>query len=156
MNVSIVILVVLALVAIVLAWRLRRASVERVVPPWEGARHGPMGVPTQAEADHVRPIVHDASGGEISPSAPNDRPPARDAIVTVLATHDYAELLVAKSLLEGAEIPYYAKGEMVQNLLGGHLWGGPNVAMGFVEIQVPAAFEEEARMLLENPEPLDE
>lgn len=155
MDGSIVILVLLALVAVVLAWRLRRASVERIVPPWE-ARSGRTGASEQAEADDVIPTVMDTGGGQTSPPAADEEQPTRSAFVTVLAVQDYAELLVAKSLLEGAEIPYYAKGEIVQNVFGAHLWGWPNVAMGPVEIQVPAAFEEEARTLLENPEPLDE
>jgi hypothetical protein len=43
----------------------------------------------------------------------------RDGPVTVLESSDPVLLAVAKSVLEGANIEYFAKGEAVQNLLVG-------------------------------------
>lgn len=59
--------------------------------------------------------------------------------VTVLTTRDPVVLAVAKSLLDAADIPYFAKGEDVQNLTPFVLW---------VELQVGADDVAEARMLL--------
>jgi Putative prokaryotic signal transducing protein len=60
--------------------------------------------------------------------------------VTVLTTRDHAELAVAKSLLEGEGIPFFAKNDEVENL----------IAAGPVEVQVPPEHEEAARELLEE------
>jgi hypothetical protein len=45
---------------------------------------------------------------------------------------------VAKSLLEGVGIPYFAKGEVLQNIIGIGQVGGYNVVTGPVQIEVPA------------------
>ena len=60
--------------------------------------------------------------------------------VTVLVTRDHAELALAKSLLEGAGIPFFAKNEGVENL----------IAAGPVEVQVRPEHAGEAKELLRD------
>lgn len=60
--------------------------------------------------------------------------------VTVLTTRDHSELAVAKSLLEGEGIPFFAKNEEMENLL----------AAGPVEIQVPPEHASAATDLLKR------
>jgi hypothetical protein len=57
--------------------------------------------------------------------------------VTVLETSDPGILGVAKSLLEGAGIQYFAKGEGVQDLFAGGRVGGFSPVAGPVQLQVP-------------------
>jgi hypothetical protein len=66
-----------------------------------------------------------------------DRPGAGP--VTVLTLRDPGALALAQSLLQGADIPYFAKGEITQNLYPFLTW---------VELQVAAEDAEEARTLL--------
>jgi hypothetical protein len=68
--------------------------------------------------------------------------------VTVLETSDPALLAVAKSLLEEAGIPFYAKGEGLQDLFALGRLTGVNPVSGPVEIQVSAEDAAEARALL--------
>jgi len=89
-----------------------------------------------------------------------DEPPAeRDepewtGLVTVLETSDFSLLLVAKSVLESAGIPYFAKGEGVQDLFGaGRIGSGFNPLVGPVQLQVPEERAQEAAVLLENLPP---
>ena len=58
--------------------------------------------------------------------------------VTVMTTRDHSELALAKSILEAAEIQFFARNEEVENL----------IAAGPVELQVHPDDEEEARALL--------
>jgi hypothetical protein len=72
-------------------------------------------------------------------------PPTREApewvdFVTVLVTRNHSELALAKSLLEGAGIPFFARNEGVENL----------IAAGPVEVQVRPEHEAEAMELLRN------
>jgi hypothetical protein len=69
-------------------------------------------------------------------------------LVTVLATNDLGLIDIAESLLEGASIPYLAKGQGVQDLFGLGRLTAVNPITGPVEIQVNAADEESARRLL--------
>lgn len=72
-----------------------------------------------------------------------------DEPVTVLETSDPALLAVAKSLLEDASIPYFAKGEAVQDLFGiGRLGTGFSPIVGSVELQVSSYDAAEARAVL--------
>lgn len=77
-------------------------------------------------------------------------PPANEPewvdFVTVLTTRDHAELAVAKSLLEGEGIPFFAKNDEVENL----------IATGPVEVQVPPDYEQAAKNLLESLNEPDE
>lgn len=60
--------------------------------------------------------------------------------VTVLITRDHGELALAKSLLEGARIAFFAKNEGVENL----------ISMGPIEVQVRREHEAEALDLLRD------
>lgn len=72
-----------------------------------------------------------------------------DDPVTVLETSDPALLAVAKSLLESADIPYFAKGENVQDLFGlGRFGTGFSPVAGPVELQVAAEDAHDAHALL--------
>lgn len=71
--------------------------------------------------------------------------------VTVLETSDQGLIAIAKSLLEEAEIPFFAKGEGVQDLFGwGRLGTGFSIIAGPIALQVPADNAEEARVLLKD------
>ena len=73
--------------------------------------------------------------------------------VTVLETADQGLLAVAKSLLEEADIPFFAKGEGIQDLIGGGRIGAFNILAGPVQLQVPADDADEARELLKQLDP---
>ena len=69
--------------------------------------------------------------------------------VTVLETGSPGLLVVAKSLLEGDNIPYYAKGEGLQDLiLPGRIGTGFNPIVGLVQLQVPRELSRRAQELL--------
>jgi len=69
--------------------------------------------------------------------------------VTVLETGDQALLAVAKSLLEDAGIPFFAKGEGMQDLFGAGRFGtGFSLVVGPVELQVSSDDAAEAHALL--------
>ena len=71
--------------------------------------------------------------------------------VTVLTTADQGLIAIAKSLLEEAEIPCFAKGEGIQDLFGGGRFGtGFSIVAGPIELQVPAEDADAARTLLED------
>ena len=76
------------------------------------------------------------------------RHPESDEPVTVLETGDRALLAVAKSLLEDANIPFFAKGEGIQDLFGAGRLGGFDPITGPVELQVSADDAAEARSVL--------
>jgi hypothetical protein len=70
-------------------------------------------------------------------------------LVTVLEVTDPSALMFAKSILEGAGIRYFAKGERLQNLFGGGRLGlGFNLVVGPVRLQVACEDEKAARILL--------
>jgi hypothetical protein len=66
-------------------------------------------------------------------------------------------MAVAQSVLDGAQIPFVAQNETVQNLSGmGPIGAGFSVAMGPVRFRVPRHREADARELLtELPAPED-
>lgn len=69
--------------------------------------------------------------------------------VTVFTSRDPALLPVARSILEGEEVPFFVRGEELQDLFGiGRLGLGFNPIVGPIEIQVPAEMAERARELL--------
>ena len=71
--------------------------------------------------------------------------------VTVLESSDPGLLAVAKSLLEDANIEYFAKGEGVQDLFAvGRFGTGFNPFVGAIELQVAAEDAEEAKTLLRD------
>ncbi len=77
-------------------------------------------------------------------------PPEYVEFVTVLTTGNPGILAVAKSLLDDAGIEYFAKGETVQNWVGGTFGTGFNVITGPVELQVDSVVAAEAREILKQ------
>jgi len=77
------------------------------------------------------------------------RPPDPDIqLVTILSTGDAAMVAVAKSILDGAGIDYFVRGERYMNVMG---WGGPGVfssVLGEAEFQVREADAPDASRLL--------
>ena len=67
---------------------------------------------------------------------------------TVLATNDLGLIDIAEGLLDGAQIPYLAKGAGVQDLFGLGRLTAVNPIVGPVEIRVNAADAASARRLL--------
>ena len=71
--------------------------------------------------------------------------------VTVLESSDPGLLAVAKSLLEDANIEYFAKGEGVQDLFAvGRFGTGFNPFVGAIQLQVAAEDAEEAKTRLRD------
>jgi Putative prokaryotic signal transducing protein len=70
--------------------------------------------------------------------------------VTVLETSDPALLAVAKSLLEGEGIEFFAPGEDLQDLFAGGRLGGFNLFVGPVHLQVPADDAARAREVIRD------
>lgn len=68
--------------------------------------------------------------------------------VTVLETNDPGLLAIAKSLLEAADIPFFAKGEGIQDLFGLGRLTGVNPITGPVELQVSAEHAADAQAIL--------
>jgi hypothetical protein len=66
----------------------------------------------------------------------------------VLATSDLGEIALAEGILEGAEIPYLARGEGIQDLFGLGRLVPVNPITGPVSIEVAAENELRARELL--------
>jgi hypothetical protein len=74
--------------------------------------------------------------------------------VTVFTSRDPALLPVVRSILESEEVPFFVRGEELQDLFGiGRLGLGFNPIVGPIEIQVQAADAERARELLAEIEP---
>jgi hypothetical protein len=71
-----------------------------------------------------------------------------EEMVVVMETSDPGLLAVVKCLLESAGIPFFAKGEFLQDLFGLGQIGGVNPITGPVEIQVPGEEADRARSLL--------
>ena len=86
------------------------------------------------------------------PPAPPEPTAEWVELETVLETSEPTRIAVARSLLEAEGIPCYARGDMLQELLG---WGrvptGINLIAGPVQLQVPRERAEEARELLAAP-----
>ena len=83
---------------------------------------------------------------------------AEPELVTVLETGDQSLIAVARSMLEGADIPCFERNEKLQNLFGwGSIGTGYSIAMGPIRLQVFREDEEVARALLKTgPMVLDE
>jgi hypothetical protein len=75
-----------------------------------------------------------------------EREPVYVEPVTVLKTSNQSELMIAKSLLEGEGIEYFAKGDGLVDFVAGRL--GFNPVIGAIEIQVHPDDEERAREVL--------
>jgi len=73
-------------------------------------------------------------------------------LVAVLSTADEAAILVARSLLDDAGIPYVTKNEQLQDLLGLGRIGGYNILVGPIVIQVRQDDVEAALAVLREPD----
>ena len=72
----------------------------------------------------------------------------KNKLITILKTGNQAKIAVAKSILDSANIRYYVKSEIVQNLFGMGGIGGGNQITGPMELQVESDRLEEAKELL--------
>ena len=83
---------------------------------------------------------------------PSEGPaPTPDAeLVSVLATGDSGLIAVAKSLLEGAGIDYFVRGDGLQDLVGLGRITGFSYAFGPAEVWVRAEDAEQVRELLKD------
>jgi hypothetical protein len=100
------------------------------------------------------------ASGQPPSAEPGERAPrlGRSAdmrdLVTVLASGDPGLIAVAKSILDSAQIPWLAEGEVIQHLFGiGRLAGGFNPITGPVRLRVLASDAEDARLLLADLQP---
>ena len=76
----------------------------------------------------------------------------QDDFVTVFESGSPSVIVMAKSLLESADIKYIVKGENLQDLLGGRLVYDYNPVFGATEILVNEEDVEEALTILEDLE----
>ncbi len=75
-------------------------------------------------------------------------------LVTVFEAGDPGVLAVAKSLLQDAGIPFFAKGEGEQDLFGlGRMGTGYSPIVGAVQVQVAPVDAARARQLLADLQP---
>jgi hypothetical protein len=70
--------------------------------------------------------------------------------VTVFESGDPGVIAVAQSLLEEAEIEFFARGEGIQDLFGAGRLSGFNPVVGPVQFQVAAEDAEDARAALKE------
>ncbi len=83
------------------------------------------------------------------PPEPPEPEPAYQELVTVYSVPSPALLDMAQSILKSAEIRYFIKGELIQNIIALGTYGGSfNLSVGPPEIQVAPEDAEEARILL--------
>ena len=114
------------------------------------------GVETCAECGTA--LVAEAPAGEDEEDAEAGPEAEWRDLAAVLVSIDIAELTVARSMLEAAGIPVFARGDTLQEFFGfGRLNGGVS-AIGPVRLEVPSEREAEARELLaaRSNEPPDE
>jgi hypothetical protein len=77
--------------------------------------------------------------------------PQEESLEVVLETIDPTEVVIVKSLLEGANIPYLVRGEDQYDAFRGAFRGTVFNPHGRpVTFLVPAGFAEEARLLLQQ------
>jgi hypothetical protein len=97
-------------------------------------------------ADCGVPLVRELAAPEAEP------PPVNlEEMVMVLSSYDEGEVLMAKSLLEGADIPFFMPGEALQDPVDSRLFPGSTFALGPVRILVPPERAEEAKEILKSP-----
>ena len=74
-----------------------------------------------------------------------------EELVTVFETGNPAELVVVKSILDSAHIPFLSQGEALQDLFGvGRIGAGFNPLIGRIKVQVAKRNRAKARELLKN------
>ena len=72
-------------------------------------------------------------------------------LVTILRSSDPSLLAIAESMLAGEGIPYFAKGERLQNMIVPDSLGGNfNPAIGAVQLQVSPDDVDDARAVLQD------
>ena len=72
-------------------------------------------------------------------------------LVTVFKSGSTIRIAIAKSILNGANISYFAKGEIIQNIFGaGTIGTGYSTLVGPIQIQVEQSQLEEAKDLLSD------
>jgi Putative prokaryotic signal transducing protein len=77
--------------------------------------------------------------------------PKDEKLVTVFATGNHAVIALAKSMLDDADIKYYAKNERSEDLIGiGVVGTGYNPVIGPIELQVLEENAGEAKELLKD------
>lgn len=76
--------------------------------------------------------------------------PSSGKLVTVLEAYDQAVVMLAKGLLESADIPYFARNDQFQDLGWGRIGLGFKPVVSPVRIQVPEDYAEAAREILER------
>lgn len=91
---------------------------------------------------------------------PDEKSRKETKLVCIFSTGSQAQVAVAKSLLEGADIPCMVKNEGVQDLLGfGRMGTGYNPLTGPIEIWVDERDAFQAKEILsdlDSPSPEDE
>jgi len=86
---------------------------------------------------------------ESLPPEPPPLEPVYQELVTVYTVPSPALMDMAQSILQSAEIKYFIKGELIQNIIALGTYGGSfNLSVGPPEIQVAPDDAEEARILL--------
>jgi len=80
------------------------------------------------------------------------RTPETSDLVVVFESYDTAQVLIARSLLEAAEIPFMVTNDAIQDLFGVGRLGMGNLAAGPVMIRVPAEYAERTQILFEDLE----
>jgi hypothetical protein len=100
-------------------------------------------------ADCEVPLVDEPVEPRTGPVPPPD--PESLKLATAFTSADPALIVLAKSLLESAGIPYLVRGEGVQDLIGfGRFPGGANLLTGPVEVQVNAEDLDGVKTLLQD------
>lgn len=90
-------------------------------------------------------------GGERPDATPGASPEPNLDLVPVFRTGDAGLIALAKSLLDGEGIQYMARGDGLQDLIGGgRLGGGFNYVVGPVEFVVRSDDAPRVRALLED------
>jgi len=85
---------------------------------------------------------------ELVPVA-TEEPEWRDTSV-VFETNDPTAMIVAKSILESAKIPFVSVGDRSQDLIGvGRLFAGSNPLIGQMRIEVPHEYQKWAERILQ-------
>ena len=91
-------------------------------------------------------VCPDCGAALVAELPPEDEPEYIE-MVTVLKTHDTSVLLLAKSMLEEEGIPFFPKGDGINDLFAaGRI--GFNPVVGSIEIQVRIEDEPRAREIL--------
>jgi hypothetical protein len=91
-------------------------------------------------------------GVDLVSALPTERHPTPDniALVPVFESSDEAEMMVARSLLDGAGIAYFVENDRLQNMLGAGRLGGGNLITGPAVVVVREDEAADAAKLLDD------